>query len=187
MKAVAGIFALSIVCVASSYGTALARTVDKVVPGAGLTGLGLHGPTVTLNVGAGPGIAVTANKVGVSFAGVSCPANQYLVGFDLSGVPLCQSLIQPGSTVTLYGNVYASGGIASGTGFTAVRNGPGSYTITFNQAFANFPGISVTPDDTVGLRIDWSILFGSFTVTFYNSANTATDALFSFIVAGTSP
>lgn len=187
MKAVAGIIALSIACVASSYGSALAFTVDRVVPGRGLTGVGTHGPTATLNVGAGPGITVTANKVGVSFAGTSCPANQYLVGFDLSGAPLCQSLIQSGSTVTLYGNVYGTGGIASGTGFTAVRNSVGYYTITFNQAFANYPGISVTPDDTVGLRIDWTITFGSFSVAFLDSANNPTDALFSFIVVGTSP
>jgi hypothetical protein len=78
-------------------GAAWAGTIDYVGPGAGLSGVNTHGPNVRLNVGAGPGITVYPNKVGVSFAGTSCPSGYYLSGFDIAGTPVCTALpsIQP--------------------------------------------------------------------------------------------
>jgi hypothetical protein len=80
------LLALTIVLAAAP---ALAEPVERVIPGQGLTGSNTHGPNVRLNVGAGPGIAVSRDKVAVRFAGVSCAPGSYLTGFAADGSPVC--------------------------------------------------------------------------------------------------
>ncbi|MCA1571708.1 MAG: hypothetical protein LC798_15620 [Chloroflexi bacterium] len=58
------------------------------------------------------------------------------MGFRVPGVP---------QFATLRGTITGStGAIVRGTGFTAVRNAAGDYTITFAQAFAEAPSAVAT-------------------------------------------
>jgi hypothetical protein len=51
------------------------------------------------------------------------------------------------------GIIRADGTIFNGSGFTATRLGNGSYRLTWSQAFADVPAVTLTPD---GGEASWS-------------------------------
>lgn len=79
------------------------------------------------------------------------------------------------------GRVSGAGAVVSGTGFTAVRNALGSYTVTFTAAFPAVPVVIVTPFGATAVIVTISaIAAGSFTVKTYDAAGAAVDAEFLF-------
>jgi hypothetical protein len=104
-------------------------TITGVVAGAGLTGGGSSG-TVTLNVGAGPGIQVNADSVQIANGGVSAAMLQ-----DTAAVKTLNGLtgavtLAAGSNVTITPSgqtltIAATGGGGGGGDITAVNAGPG--------------------------------------------------------------
>ena len=75
--------------------------------------------------------------------------------------------------------------IITGTGFTAVRNSTGDYTITFTAAFANIPIVSCESGSTANLVHRYPLGFpsagNSFRVAFSSTGGVATDCIFSFL------
>lgn len=75
-------------------GWATAAQGADIVAGQGLVGGGsTANPVVKLDIGAGPGIALTPNSVRVSFAGKACGPGTYLAGFNANGTLLCRSFV----------------------------------------------------------------------------------------------
>ena len=87
------------------------------------------------------------------------------------------------------GRVNASGGIVSGTGFTATANADTTYTITFATPFVGPPAVTVTAEyisDFVGIHFAMTeaVSASSVRVRLYNDVSTRLDGAFSFIAVG---
>lgn len=84
------------------------------------------------------------------------------------------------------GQINSNGTIAQGTGFTVNRIGPGNYSITYNEPFADFATVTVsagaTPSVIVGQVASPSTI--GVTASFRTAAGAAADVNFFFIAVG---
>ena len=89
-------------------------------------------------------------------------------------------------TRTIWGNVYADGTKASGSGFRVSKHGTGSYVVRFNTAFHNVPAFSVSPaNPTIRLFLKLTGLNSSeLTFTLVDTEDQPENSAFSFILIG---
>jgi hypothetical protein len=82
------------------------------------------------------------------------------------------------------GDVSSVGTVASGAGFTVVRNGVGNYTVTFTTPFAANPGVAVTAlSGAFRVCTINPISPNAFTVNIVDAASNAQDTAFAFVAA----
>jgi len=125
----------------SSYGD-----ITGVTPGAGLTGGG-DSDTVTLNVGAGTGISVTADAVGIAAGGVD--TTQLAAG---AATKAKLSELRPYAAGAPDSKVYVEAGVVSIDSNTSLSVSAGSVTIPVTAASANLriDLITVNSSGTLG-------------------------------------
>lgn len=83
------------------------------------------------------------------------------------------------------GRISTSGTIQTGTGYSAVRNSAGSYTISFSTSFSSAPIVVVTLTTDVGMCRTSNIpLVSGFDVFTYDAAGSLSDRGFSFTAIG---
>lgn len=80
----------------------------------------------------------------------------------------------------LIGKITAGGAIAGGSGFSAVKNSTGNYTITFTTAFVTSPIVIVTSENDVFCQTQ-AVGTGSAIVICKDAAGALTDAQFGFM------
>lgn len=123
---------------------------------------------------------VTSAKIETSILlpGVPTSGGRAIVS-NYGTAPLALGVIQ--------GVIQTTGAIISGQGFSCVRNSTGTYTLTWNVAFANEPSVIVTVanDPAVGTSVTATTSTTSSKVDTYNSGNSHQDYSFSFIAIGT--
>lgn len=86
----------------------------------------------------------------------------------------------------LRGSITAAGAVSTGSGFTSVRVGPGTYTVNFTTPFATPPTVTVTPVGTLAFYV--SIVDTTTTSVTYltrNNANALADSAANIIILGT--
>lgn len=105
-----------------------------------------------------------------------------------SGIPFTGFLSAAGAITPigalLTGAVSSAGAIVAGTGFTAVRDSAGNYTVTFTTPFAQRPIVVVTPESLALPALELtSVAANSFHVVFWssNTAGTPLDCGFGFV------
>ena len=84
------------------------------------------------------------------------------------------------------GAINSNGGIVSGTGFTIVRTGTGTYQINFNPAFTDTMSITATPAPNAArpCTITWNNATESYVLMETWSAANKADLWFNFIAIG---
>jgi hypothetical protein len=127
--------------------------------------------------------ALTAGSIGPlsALAGYPADATKYLRGDGTWA-----TITIPTQPTVVTGIVSSAGGVTAGTGYSVVRNGTGSYTVTYTSAFAATPTVVIAPVGNGGF---WNITAqspSSFTVVWTNTGGGVNmDTSFNFIARQT--
>lgn len=84
----------------------------------------------------------------------------------------------------VYGNVSASGGIVSGTGYTITKGSTGVYAINFTSSYVNPPAVTANNTGSYGICMFLSITTTQAIMNIVDLNNNLTDSAFSFHVIG---
>lgn len=86
----------------------------------------------------------------------------------------------------LRGSISGAGAVSSGSGFTSVRVGPGTYTVTFTTPFVTPPTVTVTPVGTLAFYVSIvDTTSNSVTYVTRNNTNALADSAANIIILGT--